>query len=134
MEFVQTEEKRTQYFRKDAYSFRKDRPYHRLQRLCFWILQKIGAFDVGENLTYTRHTIDTQSFMERLFRQQSHLEGYFNRRPKRLLIGAEDFAVMMGSEEIRQQLIFRTEYGHGREIMGLQVEVIPWMRGILVMP
>lgn len=134
IEFVQTKEQRTPYFRKDTYCFRKDRPYHRLQRLCCWIMAKLQAYDTGENITYTRHTIDTQTFMERLFRQQDHLLGYFNRKPTRMLIGAEDFAEMMGSEEIRQTVNFRAEYNHGREIIGLQVEVIPWMRGILVMP
>lgn len=134
IEFVQIKEQRTPYFRKDAYTFCKDRPYHWLQRLCCWIMGKLKAYDSGEKIAYTRQTIDTQTFMERLFRQQDHLLGYFNRKPTRLLIGAEDFAEMMGGEEIRQMMNFRAEYNHGREIMGLQVEVVPWMRGILVMP
>lgn len=134
VEFVQTRDMRITYFKKDAFVFRADRPCKWLQRLCCWIMGKLQAYDKGETITYVRNTIDTQTFMERLFKQQDHLMGYFNRRPTRLLIGAEDFAEMMGCEQMRQQLNFRAEYNHGREIMGLQVEVIPWMRGILVMP
>ena len=134
VEFLQTEEIRTTYLRKDAYVFRKDRPYHLIQHLCCWIMGKIGAFASGETVAYTKHIIDTQKFIEKLFRQHSHLVEYFNRKPKRLLIGADDFSEMMGSDEIRQMMTFQAEYNYGREIMGLQVEVIPWMRGILVMP
>jgi hypothetical protein len=134
IEFVQTKEQRTPYFRNDAFSFRKDRPFHLLQRLCCWVMRKLMAFDIGENISYTKHIIDTRSFIDRLFKQQDHIKGHFNRRPTRLLIGAEDFAALMGTEEIRQMLTFRAEYGYNKEIMGLMVEVIPWMRGILVMP
>ncbi len=134
VEFIETKETRVPYQMKDTYALRKDKPFFWLQRLCCWTMGKLGAYDVGEKITYTSHTIDTRSFVERLFRQTDHLTGHFNRRPTKILIGSEDFAEMMGSEEIRQLMNFRTEYNHGREIIGLQVEVIPWMRGILVMP
>ena len=134
VEFVQTKELKTQFFKEGTYKLRKDRPHFWLQKICCWTMKKLGAFDVGEEIRYTRHTIDTESFIDRLFKQQDHIRGYFNRRPTRLLIGAEDFAALMGTEEIRQMLNFRAEYGYNKEIMGLMVEVIPWMRGILVMP
>jgi hypothetical protein len=85
-------------------------------------------------VTVTRHIIDSDVFMERIFKQQEHLLGYFNHKPKRLLIGSEDFSELMNSDEVRNVMMFNASYNYGREICGLQVEVIPWMRGILVMP
>lgn len=97
-------------------------------------MKKLGAYDMGEKITASRHTIDTDVFMERIFKQQEHLLVHFNRKPKRLLIGSEDFAQMMDSAEMQNMMMFNASYNYGREICGLQVEVIPWMRGILVMP
>lgn len=134
IEFIQMNENRMPFNVEDAFKFRKDRPYHWLQKLCCWILKKLGAYYTDYTIKITRHTINTQSFLERLFKQQAHIEEAFNMRPTRLLIGAEDFTEMMGCEEIRQVFQFTAEYRHGRSIMGLAVEVIPWMRGILVMP
>jgi len=132
--FVETKEKRIPFSKKDCYVFREDKSFHLLQRICCWTMHKIGAFDMGETVTVTRYTIDSDVFMERIFKQQKHLLGYFNRKPKRLLIGSEDFSELMNSAEVRDVMMFNASYNYGREIYGLQVEVIPWMRGILVMP
>lgn len=135
VEFIETKDKMIRYQKNDSYAFRADRPHKWLQRLCCRIMQKLGAYDMGEKVTYTRHTIDPDVFMERIFRQAYHLEAHFNRKPKRILVGAEDFERIMNCSEIRQSFMFNASYNYGREIIcGLQVEVIPWMRGILVMP
>lgn len=134
VEFVQTKEMKVPFIRTGCYSFREDRGFHFIQKLCCWAMNKIGANFIDETIELTRHTIDTDVFMERIFRQKYHLEAHFNRKPKRILVGAEDFERIMNCPEIRQGLMFNASYNYGREICGLQVEVIPWMRGILVMP
>jgi hypothetical protein len=134
VEFIETKETRIPYPIKNTYTLRKDKSFFWLQRLCCWIMGKIGAYAIGEKITYTKHIINPRSFMERLDIQRFHLVKYFDCQPTKILIGAEDFAEMMKSEEIRHLMSFRAEYNYGREIIGLQVEVIPWMRGILVMP
>jgi len=135
IEFIQTDELREPIEHKDSFCFRKDRPYHLMQKACIWILRRLKAYDTGIKTTYTRHTIDTTSFMECLFKQQDHLSDILvDRRASRLLIGAQDFEEMMESDEIRRVISFRAEYCYGKKILGLKVEVIPWMKGMLVMP
>lgn len=82
-----------------------------------------------------------RDFMQTLYEQRRELMQMFNREPKRLLVGAEDFAQMMRHPDVgRQAFQFEAEYSMGGgaknrpRICGLEVEVIPWMRGILVMP
>ena len=53
---------------------------------------------------------------------------------RRRLVGGEDFQQLMGSPEIHNVLNFSAPIGWGREIYGLKVEVIPWMRGMVVLP
>ena len=76
--------------------------------------------------------------MERLFRQNSYLQKEFNMKPSKLFIGTEDYTEIMGGDEMRQMLQFNTTYNfgdrYGTHIIGLEVKVIPWMRGIIVMP
>ena len=47
---------------------------------------------------------------------------------------AEDYADLMHEAAATQMFSFRAEYGYGREVLGMTVQVIPWMRGCLVMP
>ena len=124
--------------RNEAYSFRKDRPFHFLQRVCLWVLRKIKAHAQTEISYYTRHTIDTRNFVECLLRQTRHLEADHHQKPRRLLIGAETFQRMVGGQEVQNLMNFRCEYearnGYAPHILGLEVTVVPWMRGLLVMP
>lgn len=123
---------------KEAFEFREDRSFHWLQRLCIWTLRKIGAFACTEFVTYERHVIgkNGRRFMDRLFDQMHNLQDSFDREPKRLLIGAEDYAELM-KEATTEYFSFDAEHMRGiryPKVCGLTVEVIPWMRGVLVMP
>lgn len=123
---------------KDAFEFREDRPAHWLQRLCLWTLLKLGAFSHREVLTIERHLIgkNGKRFMDRLFEQMRNLQDGFDREPDHLLIGADDYAELM-QEATREYFHFDAEYMRGGrypKVCGLRVEVIPWMRGVLVMP
>lgn len=81
-------------------------------------------------------TIDTDDFMEAIFRQRESIAQHFNRDGQTLYIGSEDFSALMGSQQVRNVMEFRTAFHIGRngqrEIMGLEVRVIPWMRGFIV--
>ncbi len=137
-EYIETQaiKKLTEF--KDGFEFRSDKKYHSIQKVCFWILIKIGAYRRESVVTYKRYTISPDSFMERLFRQNNYLQREFNVKPSELFIGAEDYAIMMGSDEMKQMLSFNATYSHrdgyGSHVMGLRIHVIPWMRGIIVMP
>lgn len=134
IEFVNFKEHRYPCENTDVFQFRKDRSAIWLQKACFFVLRELGAFHLYETVTIERHQLDARTFVERLFKQQEGIERFFNMRPTRLLIGSEDYAELMGELAATQMFSFRAEYVYAREILGMTVQVIPWMRGCLVMP
>jgi hypothetical protein len=116
---------------KEAFEFRKDRKYPKLQKLCFWILRKLDAFYISKKITTQRVNISGKTLIEALMTQKRDLIRNFNLSGKTILIGNDEWIELMGNPEINQMLRFRAN-GYG--IMDLDVIVVPWMTGILVMP
>jgi hypothetical protein len=122
----------------EAFEFRKDRPAHWLQRLCLWVLRKLGCFAHFETVRIERHYIGRKgsSFMDGIWKRKKLIWGSFDQEPTRLLLGTEDYEHLM-QEVCTKGFGFQTEYYMGRvdrpEVMGLKVEVIPWMQGILLL-
>lgn len=121
-----------------AFTVRDDRPYLWLQKACCWVLGMLGAYrqDTQKKIEY--RTIDAYSFMVRIAKQRSVVFELLNREPKELLIGAEDYAELMRETPAHYLFDFNAQYVRGErgvaQIMGLKVRVIPWMRGVLVIP
>lgn len=116
-----------------TYELRTDRPLVWLQKFLFFILSKIGAYKIEYNLK--RYTIEPSIFMQRIFEQRSELIKTFNMIPNRMYIGAVDYDDLMNCPEIRQLmsiLTFNTKYNHKQQVIGLEVHIIPWMSGILL--
>lgn len=110
-----------------------------IQRLCFWFLRRIGSFheENVKSVKYKTHAINADKFLDVVINQMQCLDFNWHRRPKRLLVGSEDYTNIMGEVVELQPFSFKCEYRVGPkppDICGLIVEVIPWMRGILVMP
>lgn len=121
----------------DAFKFVPKGRMQWLQRLAWRFLNRQGAMEQAyePKVTVTRHLVDDSDFIRRLEKQQRNLLQEFNREGRRLLIGSEDYAELMGSLEVqRHHFMFPAEACRGDSILGLKVEVIPWMRGMLVMP
>lgn len=125
---------------KDSFELRKDRPAVWLQRLCLWVLRRLGCYAQHETVRIDRHYIGWKgnSFMERLWERKKLIWGSFDMEPTRLLIGAEDYARLMQEAYSKNSFEFSAQYMMGRagrepEVMGLKVEVIPWMSGILLL-
>jgi hypothetical protein len=133
--FVELRERRELVPVKDHFEFKPSGRLQRLQRWAWRFLHWRGAlrqaFD--ETVSYTQHVINTDDVMRRLMEQRRGLFDY-GQEPRELLIGAEDFAELMSQPQIHNYMDFGAEYVSGRRIMGLKVRVIPWMRGMLVMP
>lgn len=127
---------------RDVFEFRPDRPAYWLQWLCLWTLRKLGCYAQLETTKIERHVVGKkgEKFMHYLLSQQRSLTEFLNREPERLLIGAEDFANIMNEPNVgTYHWAFDAQYykgnGSGKPtICGLRVEVVPWMRGLLVMP
>ena len=136
VQFVETREHMVLTPVKNHYEFKPKGRLQALQRWAWRFLWWRGAMSQAfdETSTYTRHVIDTDDVVTRLIKQRSGLLNGYNREPKELLIGAEDFAELMGSPMIRNSYSFGVEYCRDERIMGLRVTVVPWMSGMLVMP
>ena len=122
----------------NAFAVREDRPHVWLQKVCCWVLRKLGAYRVDTQTKIEYRTIDADTFMGRVAKQHASVFELLNRRPKELLIGAQDYAELMHEANTHFPFSFSASYVVGErgvaQIMGLKVRVIPWMRGVLVVP
>lgn len=133
IQFVQTRETITPFLNTDAFQFRKDLKHHWLQKAAIWILKKLRCYYFDYKSEFTTVAVDPDNFMEKLFQQHEALLD-LDRRPKTLLIGGEDFRKLMSSPEICRYMSFEGRYKYLRWIETLEVHVIPWMSGMIVMP
>jgi hypothetical protein len=120
---------------KDAFELREDRPARWLQRVCLWVLKKLGCYANKETVAIERHAVGWhgEKFMERLWARKKAIWGDFEMEPTRLLLGAADYEEMM-KEVCTGGFSFNAEWYRGnREVMGLKVEVVPHMRGMLLL-
>lgn len=121
-----------------AFAVREDRPHLWLQKVCCWVLEKLGAYRRDTQTKIEYRTIDADRFMDRIAKQRASVFELLNCRPKELLIGAQDYAELMHEADTHFPFSFSASYVVGErgvaQIMGLKVRVIPWMRGVLVLP
>ena len=134
VEFVLTKESSITTLVKDNFQFRKDKKYHRIQKLLFWGLKKLECYAETETVFFEKHTVATNNFLDALLQQEQELIALYNVRGAFVLIGSEDFSRMTNTPEIRNVFEFSSMYHRDNEICGMRVKVIPWMRGVLVVP
>ncbi len=116
---------------KHAYQVRKDRPLVWLQEACCWVLRKLEAYAQDRSIAYTHKEVDISNLVEGIYAQLGMLNRDHNIRGRRVLIGSEEFAQLCNAPDARYHL---TVYASDIRFGGLTVTVIPWMKGILVMP
>ncbi len=135
VEFIRHESRIARELQPDSYHFRPRGRLSAAQRAAWWFLQRTGALENSflERVTFTKHVVDPPKFIERVFAQKKDLLENFDREGQRLLVGSEDYSQIMDEAE-PGWFTFDAEVGFGRRILGLKVEVIPWMRGIVLMP
>ena len=111
-----------------------------LQKALFWCLQRLDCQAKTEKVKIERHVIDGVDFLGRLWKQCETLENYLGRRPSRIYIGSEDFAKLMDeSEPPSLRFCFQARYYNNDTrsigtVFDVPVEVLPTMRGTLVVP
>lgn len=136
VEFVATESITTMVPMFDAFKFKPKGRAQWLQRLAWRFLNWRRAMDQAYEPTVTvkRHLIDADKFMDRLLKQRRALFDGYRKEGQRLVIGSEDYFELMGEPAIHHHFNFKAEVGMSGRLMGLDVEVVPWMRGAVVMP
>lgn len=114
-----------------AYQVRKDKPLVWLQRVCCWVMDKVGAYAQDRSISYDYKVVDISNLVEGIYTQVGLLDQNYHKQATRVLMGSEDFTQLCNAPEARYHL---TVYASDRRFGGLTVTVIPWMKGILVMP
>lgn len=139
VQFVHYEQFTAPKFYEGVWKIRPHGRWARLQKFAQWFLAKTKALQqfVDDEVKVERCYIDGDKFLERLLKQRgSHIE--WGREPKTLLIGSRDYAELMSEEEVRHAFSFVSDLHIGRDgrrmVVGLEVQVIPWMEGMIVMP
>jgi hypothetical protein len=124
----------------EAFAFSESRRFHWLQKACIAGLRKLRCFYEEEVPIYVTHVIDADTFIDRLLAQKFALRVHFSREPFVLLIGTEDYQRLMleSPAHWNSMFSFDAEYARvgrdGTTVLGLKVKVVPWMKGMLVMP
>ena len=120
----------------DAFRFKPKGHLQWLQRLAWkflnWCCVLHQAYE--PKVTVNRHLIDADTFMDRLFKQKLSLFDSFHKEGQKLLIGSDDYFELMTEKANYQPFNFQAEFMLNKQLFGLTVEVIPWMRGMIVMP
>jgi hypothetical protein len=136
--FVTTTKHEAIYELRDRFEFRSDKRFNNVQKILFWLLKKIGAYAKCESVSFERHVFKSNDFIDALFKQYDDLGVFYYKHGERLLIGSEDYSRLMSNPEIQQMVSFEAPYRIGERsrifICNMKVTIIPWMKGILVLP
>lgn len=126
-------------YKKAKFEFQKEKGWHWLQKLCIKILAKIGAFSQEEILLTENVVVDCGSFRDNIQKQLAEAAMRFDFEPSTLVIGSKTYHDFM-KETYKDGIFFDfgielKAYRGGIPILfGLDVLVVPWMEGMIVMP
>lgn len=127
----------------NTYEYKKNGKHRWLQKLLFDVLDWLGCR--VDEIAYKQVVIETDDFMVKL---REHYEEVSRQIPlygeeARLIIGADDFNELMNTPGVDRLIGFKANYdvGHrGRNgethysVMGLNVTIVPWMKGMVILP
>lgn len=124
---------KTKYIRNEKYYALKPKgKMVWLQKLCFWTLGKLKAQALLPHDYVERVVIEPLKVMDNIMAQKINLLNLGYPSKLEIFIGPEmmDTFVMDNMDYIT----FTAPIGVNKEIMGMDVTVVPWMEGVLVVP
>ena len=115
-----------------AFEFSPKKKNIGVQKRLFKKLKRYGALEPAFNRVkvYAERIPDANSLLA-LHQQMDQCYRISGQRPKRLIVGAQDWRELILSQEIHRQYIAVQD---DRILFGMQVEIIPWMKGIICLP
>jgi hypothetical protein len=131
--FIQYQREIRYLLRADIFKLNKERRAVWLQKLCFFILRKLGCAWYEPITEYHAVDFKTRSFVERLRAQHRELYDYVHRNGQRLIIGSADFDRLMETKT-DGYFLFKIGADGKWSVFSLTVEVVPWMQGMVVLP
>lgn len=108
-----------------------------IHKLAYKYLTKVGVIvpNMAEQVKYETFTINKNELLKNLHAQIGDIYQITNSRNNRVLMGYDEFQRMVDSPELNRNHVFAFDMNASYDsIMGMKIEVIPWMSGILVIP
>lgn len=103
-----------------------------LQKMCAWILIKLTkGTDPCGSIKVEVVDVDLTNLVNVIYKQMQTLGGRYNTDARHILIGAEEFAELCHSPVAAQMMTIKVRDTY---FNGLKITIVPWMKGILVMP
>jgi hypothetical protein len=136
IEFLVAHETRLAYAIPDRWQFKPRGRFGRVLAAAFRWAVKHKYFEnaVGEELKVTRTVVQPQSVVEALFQQKSEVMKQLNREATTVLMGCEDYAELMRLPNVYQYMTLPAQANDSRGVLGLTLKIVPWLRGIVVLP
>jgi len=124
----------------NAFEFREDRGWHWLQRACFWVLRKIGAYAQETTRVWTRHPQDNDDLLKSLLGQEQEWLRLIHREDCRIYMGPEEHTEVLrmcdhlGSGHFTFDARIKITDRHGPRFHDVPITVVPWLKGAFIVP
>jgi hypothetical protein len=117
----------------DKWKFTPAKRWAWLHRAAWWFLSKTNGISnaIDSKTTYKEVVINRKRITDRIMQAIDELH-IANIRPAEVFMGPEEFDEAM--HEMRDSYSFSVQMGFNRELFGLLITIIPWMRGIVIVP
>jgi hypothetical protein len=140
---------RSVHTHRDKFTLRKERGWVWLQRLCFWVLRKIGAYHLETIETVTYGPFDrNEKLSQRLFDIVEETLGWdtFDDTQWMVVMGRDEFRQLDQDKELLHVFGFvigmemrrpiRNRFGEYKvgTFHGIDVVVLPWVEGMTLVP
>ena len=123
------------------YEYRSHAGWGWLQRLCFWVLDKIGAHHEEYVNTWTRTKRENDDLISSLFGQEGWIIEYLHHRgPLRVFMGPDNHKELMdwcyknGMQHFSMTGSIETKDGRYGKWHDIPITVVPWMMGAVIVP
>lgn len=124
----------------DSYTYHPEKGWKPLQKIALWFLRKLECFrtSLHDEISYVQ--CDEDTLIERIIKQEREVLGMCGHAPARVYIGRDDFMEILSLRESPHDFFsIEVDYEIGKDrktykIRGMPVSVVPWMRGVLVVP
>jgi hypothetical protein len=119
-----------------SYDFAPVGMFKWFQRALFNFLLQVGALKHSrhDHVSYDTHiVVQPERALNQILKQKSDLMRCFNRKGNIIYIGSSDYAELMQCKEMMFTSFSFNTKGYN-PMLEMEVRVIPWMKGILIVP
>jgi hypothetical protein len=129
----------------ESYQYRPNGRFPKLQKVLFWVLEKLKAHRRYETVSYQRVYVDLDRMTDMIWRQVEECNRHTDWTAKYIIMGAKQFASLVNENDYPVHVKFNipnhynaplyiNNIRRGDYFYGMEVIVLPYMDGILVLP